>query len=91
MGEWLWWLVLAMNVFTFLLFGWDKWKASRGGWRVPEAQLAMASALTGCVGGWLAMSVFRHKTRKRSFQLKMLLATLVNGLWLYWWWRSRAG
>jgi len=84
-----WWirLVAGVNVFTFLLFGWDKWKAGRGGWRVPEAQLLLASALTGAVGGWLAMSVFRHKTRKTSFRVKMMLATLVNGAWLWLWWR----
>ncbi len=77
--------VLVMNLITFLAYGLDKWKAARGRPRLPEAHLCLLAAATGAVGAWLGMSVFRHKTRKLSFKLKLLLATAVNGLWIWLW------
>ena len=34
------------------------------------------------IGSWVGMSFFRHKSSKRSFQMKMILVTVVNPLWL---------
>jgi uncharacterized membrane protein YsdA (DUF1294 family) len=79
----LWQIILAINVVTFLVFGFDKWRARREKRRIPEAWLLTLSAATGCIGGWIAMSTFRHKTKKRSFQLKMIGVTLLNGLWVW--------
>lgn len=60
--------LLAVNVLTFIVYGVDKWKAQRGRWRVPEATLMGLAALGGCVGAWLAMQLFRHKTQKKKFR-----------------------
>jgi uncharacterized membrane protein YsdA (DUF1294 family) len=81
------WLVFA-NAVTFLLFGWDKWRAVRGGWRVPELQLVLWGVVGGWLGGILGMFVFRHKISKSSFRLKygfglLILAGLV---WADWKW-----
>ena len=73
--------ILAMNALTFLAFGLDKWKAQSSRRRVSEAQLLLMSWGTGLFGGWIAMSVFRHKTQKTSFRVKMAVVTLVNLLW----------
>ena len=35
------------------------------------------------MGAWVGCEVFRHKTRKASFRIKLVLATLVNGVWLW--------
>ena len=79
--------ILTLNVVTFAAFGLDKWKAKKDRRRIPEAWLISLSWATGLLGGWLAMSFFRHKTRKTSFQIKMALATVLNLLWpiLYYW------
>jgi len=37
----------AFSAVTFLAFGFDKWKASRSGWRVSEFALVMFGALGG--------------------------------------------
>ena len=67
------WLALACG-WVFLLFGFDKWRASRGGRRVSEAALCWLSALGGWPGGFLGMILFRHKSAKGSFQLKFAAA-----------------
>ena len=59
---------LAINVLTFAVYGVDKWKARQGRWRVPEATLLGLAALGGSVGAWVAMQLFRHKTKKNKFR-----------------------
>ena len=83
--------VAVANAVTFLAFGLDKWKARRGGRRTPEARLLLLMFLSGFVGGWLGSSVFRHKTVKTSFRLKMLAVTVLNPVWplLWLWWEAR--
>ena len=75
------WLA-AVNLAAFLAFGLDKHRARRGWRRTREAQLVLLVFLGGIPGGWAGMKAFRHKTRKRTFQGMMLLATLLNPLWL---------
>ncbi len=59
-----------------LMFGFDKWQASRGRWRVRESALIWLGLLGGWPGGMLGMMVFRHKSAKRSFQFKYALAVI---------------
>jgi len=67
----------ALSAWTFVLFGFDKWRAARGGSRVAEATLFWTSALGGWPGGLLGMVVFRHKSAKGTFQLKFAAAFFV--------------
>lgn len=78
-------VLLAMTLVTFAAFGRDKRRAVRGMRRTSEGTLLWLSLLGGCIGGWIGMQVFRHKTRKRSFQIKMVLVTLVDATVLWFW------
>ncbi|HEV2692114.1 MAG TPA: DUF1294 domain-containing protein [Verrucomicrobiae bacterium] len=73
---------------AFLTFGYDKWRASRSGSRIPELTLALLGAIGGWPGGLLGMAVFRHKTAKWTFKLKYALALLPFAAeiwaWLHW-------
>src|SRR5882757_5671544 len=69
--------IIAASAWTFLLFGFDKWRAGRGGARIAEATLCWISALGGWPGGLLGILVFRHKSAKGSFQLKFAAAFFV--------------
>jgi uncharacterized membrane protein YsdA (DUF1294 family) len=69
------------NVVTFFAFGFDKWKASRSGRRVPESILVLLGALGGWPGGLLGMIMFRHKTNKWTFKFKYALAWLLSPPW----------
>ena len=67
----------AISLVTFCLYGADKSKAKRGAWRIPEKTLLLCSFLGGAVGGSLAMSLFRHKTKHWYF-------VAVNAIGLVW-------
>ena len=66
----------AVSAWAFVLFGFDKWRAGRGGQRVAEATLCWVSALGGWPGGLLGILVFRHKSAKPAFRLKFAAAFL---------------
>ena len=78
----------VFNAATFFMFGFDKWRACRSGWRVPESVLVLLGALGGWPGGLLGMIVFRHKTAKWTFKLKYAFALIPFGAeiwaWLHW-------
>ncbi len=73
--------LLGINIITILAYGWDKSRAERAKRRIPEARLLLFAFLGGFPGAWAAMSLFRHKTQKTSFKIKLTLVTLLNPLW----------
>lgn len=75
---WFLYPLIAINIFSFLLFGFDKFRALRHGRRVPEKTLFLITFLAGSVGSLLGMYTFRHKTSKTSFQIVIALLVLVQ-------------
>jgi len=78
-------MYLAASSLAFAAYGIDKAAAFGGVWRIPEAFLH----LLGFVGGWpgalIAQRVFRHKSRKVSFQVAFWIVAALNSaaaLWL---------
>jgi uncharacterized membrane protein YsdA (DUF1294 family) len=74
--------VAALNVGAFAAFGIDKARARNGGRRIPEARLLALAFLAGFPGAWAGVELFRHKTRKASFQAKLILVTVLNPAWV---------
>jgi len=74
--------VLAYATFvnggTVALFWYDKQQALQHGWRVPEKSMCISALLGGWIGGYWAMEMFRHKTKKQSFRIGYHIATAVN-------------
>ena len=91
-----WVLLLAwlsiMNLVTFLVFGWDKFKAKYRekhptARRVPEKALFLLAILGGSAGALLGMRVWHHKTLHCSFRIgiPLILALQIlipTGIWL---------
>lgn len=50
----------------------------KGGWRVPENSLLMASFMGGSPAAFLAMPMLRHKTKKGSFRVRFMLLFMVQ-------------
>jgi uncharacterized membrane protein YsdA (DUF1294 family) len=71
------WLA-ALSIITFLVYGFDKARASRNGWRVPEATLHILALAGGFPGGWAGRRVFRHKTQKGFFVFVLAVSTLIH-------------
>ncbi len=85
--NWLLWLAAGMSVIAFVVCGFDKRRAKKGGRRVPERTLFVLALLGGSFGLLLGMELFRHKTRKRRFMLGVPLIVLVQlglAMWLWW-------
>ena len=72
--------LLIMNVLAFIFYGWDKFCAKRRMRRVPERTLHMLTLLGGSFGALAGQKIFRHKTRKGSFQLWFRLTLAVQVL-----------
>ncbi|WP_152223926.1 DUF1294 domain-containing protein [Pseudomonas sp. SCB32] len=86
-GYFAWFLLLypLFSVLTFLAYWRDKRSAERDAWRTPEQSLHLLELLGGWPGALLAQQVFRHKTRKLSFQLVFWAIVLVHQLfWIDW-------
>ncbi|MBQ8568996.1 MAG: DUF1294 domain-containing protein [Oscillospiraceae bacterium] len=59
----------VINVTGFVLTVSDKKKAKAGKWRVPEKTLFIVSILGASVSVYLAMRLFRHKTKHKRFMI----------------------
>ena len=71
-------ILIGINVLTFLIYGIDKWQAKRGHWRISEATLLMLAVIGGSIGAWLGMQVWHHKTLHKKFKYGLPLILLVQ-------------
>ena len=72
------WLLLMSGV-LFAVMALDKHRAAqRGGRRIPERRLFLLAVLGGAAGGWSAMLLLRHKTKRPAFMLGFPLLTLFQ-------------
>lgn len=73
----------AINIVTVLAYGVDKRAAVSGRWRVPEVQLHTLEILGGWPGAFVAQRIFRHKTKKKSYQGMFWLVLLFQIVIVY--------
>ena len=71
-------LLIAVNLVSFALYGLDKLKAKKGAWRIPEATLLLVAFLGGSAGALLGMEVFRHKTKHAKFRILVPLFLILH-------------
>ncbi len=78
------WLIatsaILISLITYATYAWDKAKAQRGGWRIPETTLHLLDLCGGWPGGLLARHQFRHKTAKLSFRITFWLIVALHQL-----------
>ena len=68
---------IFINLLTFIIYGLDKWFATRGTTRVSEKELHTLSLIGGFLGATLSMTLFKHKTNKSSFLIKHSVIILL--------------
>jgi uncharacterized membrane protein YsdA (DUF1294 family) len=76
--------ILGWSVVTFAFYGYDKHQAVAQGLRVPEIVLHLLALIGGFLGGWAGRAYFHHKTRKPTFLIVLIVATVLNlGVFLW--------
>lgn len=76
-------IYIALNAFSFALYGLDKYKARKEKWRISEKSLLTISLL-GPIGAWLGMTQFRHKTQKPMFRYSVPAFIGIHLLLVLW-------
>lgn len=76
--------LLLVNLVSFLAMGWDKRRAEKNRWRIPERTLFFLALVGGSFGGYLGIWFFRHKTKHMSFTVgfPLIFVLQVTGLLL---------
>ncbi|MBE0504890.1 MAG: DUF1294 domain-containing protein [Desulfuromonadales bacterium] len=71
-------LYTLLSTITFVVYGFDKLAAERGGKRVRERTLHLLALCGGWPGALAGQQIFRHKRRNRTFQVDFWLIVLLN-------------
>jgi uncharacterized membrane protein YsdA (DUF1294 family) len=79
-------LYLAASAASVVVYAIDKSAARNGRWRIAESTLHLLSVIGGWPGALIAQRLFRHKSRKPSFQAAFLFTVVLNCALLAWFW-----
>ena len=75
--------LITINIITFIIFGLDKYLDIKDKRRISEKTLLTLSFLGGCYLEFIAMELFRHKTKKLKFYIVNLTLIVLYTLLLY--------
>ena len=78
-------LYSLLSTITFVVYGFDKLAAERGGKRVRERTLHLLALCGGWPGALAGQWLFRHKRRNRTFQVNFWLTVIMNVALLMGW------
>ena len=71
-------LIIGINLLSFILMGIDKLKAIKNNYRISENTLLLISIIGGGIGTLIGMILFHHKTKKLKFQILVPISILIN-------------
>ena len=69
--------LLLVNILAFALYGFDKRKAKKKSFRIPEKTLLWMARIGGGVGSWMGIMLFHHKTKHTKFKIIVPLWTVI--------------
>lgn len=75
---------LSISFVTFLLYGIDKYCATKRLWRIPEWVLLLLTWLFGSLGAVFGLFGLKHKTKHWYFLLCGFLAFLLHAVLFIW-------
>ena len=76
--------VVGWSVVTLWFYWSDKRRAIAGRERIPERVLHGLALIGGFPGAWIGRYAFRHKTRKLSFSIVLIVATGLHAVIIWW-------
>lgn len=74
---------IIISFITYFVFYIDKKQAIYRGKRISEKTLLFLSFIGGAVGGYLAMKIHRHKTKKLLFTFSLPIFIIFHIVILY--------
>ena len=74
----------VLTLVTFLVWGFDKYRAKMNQWRVPERALFTLAFGGGAFGALAGMYLFHHKTRKTYFWILIGMACVIHAGIIIW-------
>jgi uncharacterized membrane protein YsdA (DUF1294 family) len=76
------WIIInayfIVSAITFIVYALDKSAAKGNRWRIEENTLHLCGLFGGWPGALLAQRLFRHKTKKTSFQVVFWITVILN-------------
>ncbi len=69
---------LFISLLTFIIYALDKSAARNNRWRIKEFHLHLLSVAGGWVAAYLAQSIIRHKSSKKSFKIIYYFTAMLN-------------
>ena len=78
MGVYILYYLIAINIIAFLTYGFDKFKAKKGKWRIPESSLLLLAIIGGSIGAWFGIKVWHHKTLHKKFKYGIPLIVIAQ-------------
>ena len=76
--------LIIINLITFIVLALDKICAIKKKWRYKEISLLGMCFVGGAIGGFLAMYLFRHKTKKKAFVIGVPLIIVIHLVIVMW-------
>ena len=71
-------ILFIASILTFVLYAYDKHRATYYKFRIPEAVLLLFTFLGGAFGAFCAMQLFRHKTHKPLFYITVPILMILQ-------------
>lgn len=72
-----------INLIGIIIMAYDKRRAIKRKWRVPEAHLFFIALIFGSLGSIIGMYLFHHKTKHLKFTIGMPLILFFQVIILY--------
>jgi len=69
---------IILNLFSFIVVGYDKYQSKNRGWRVAERNIFLMAIVGGAIGIFGGMRLFRHKTKHRKFSYGIPILMIIN-------------
>lgn len=70
--------LVLLNLVGLILCAYDKFRAIRHQWRIPERTFFLLGLIGGAIGILTGMILFHHKTSKPKFVLVLVFDLIVN-------------
>lgn len=74
----LFYVLVALNILAFSLYGVDKYKAKHQLHRISEKTLLLIALCGGSIGALLGMLIFHHKTKHLKFRILLPLFFILH-------------